>query len=200
MPNTTDNFDIPFLDGTELVRDYPQFSEDLAEAIDAGLVSARGLIAVKSAIRTTPVVVSGIAAGGNFAVPDLSITHEVSDPTNRLIISAFFGLAGHTQTVAQVGLAINDGVGFIAVGDAGGGSQPRVSAGGRAAASSDEAVTMPSVTFVHTPGAGSKTYTVHAFNLHTATNTIFINRTQGDNNNERHPRGVSSLVIQEVAV
>ena len=37
MPNTTDNFDIPFLDGTELVRDYPQFSEDLAEAIDDAL-------------------------------------------------------------------------------------------------------------------------------------------------------------------
>ena len=37
MPNTTDNFNIPFLDGTELVRDYPQFSEDLAEAIDDAL-------------------------------------------------------------------------------------------------------------------------------------------------------------------
>ena len=39
MPNTTDNFDIPFLDGTELVRDYPQFSQDLAEAIDDALSS-----------------------------------------------------------------------------------------------------------------------------------------------------------------
>lgn len=37
MPNTTDDFNIPFLDGTELVRDYPQFSEDLADAVDAAI-------------------------------------------------------------------------------------------------------------------------------------------------------------------
>ena len=39
MPDTGSPYEIPFLDGTELVRAYPQFSEDLADAIVAGLDS-----------------------------------------------------------------------------------------------------------------------------------------------------------------
>ena len=199
MPNTTDNFDIPFLDGTELVRDYPQFSEDLAEAVDAGLVAAGKLVAVKSALFTG-IQDSSVAGGGNVAVSGLSITHTVADPANRLIISAFFGAAASDREQGNLGLAVHDGTGLIAIGDAAG-DRLRITAGGRVAGQGNsQVVTMPSVTFVHTPGAGSKTYTVRAINLRGDTHTLFINRTQPDFDIIQLPRAVSSLVIQEVAV
>lgn len=40
MPDTGAPYAIPFLDGTELVRAYPAFSEDLANAIADALDDA----------------------------------------------------------------------------------------------------------------------------------------------------------------
>jgi hypothetical protein len=61
-------------------------------------------------------------------------------------------------------------------------------------------VGMPSVTFVHTPSAGSKTYTVHAFNMGANVRNLFINRSEADTDSANFPRTASALVIQEVAV
>ena len=201
MPDTGAPHFIPFADPTDLVRDWPALSEDVAEAVADGLDDAGGLVAVKSAIFTGTQVESGITSGSNFAVTDLTITHEVADPSNKLIISAFM-LAAQSTGFAEVGLAVHDGTGLIAVGDADG-VRTRVALGGEIAGSGDDLnVTMPSITFVHTPGSGSKTYTVRAIALAGGTvgGTVFINRTERDNDQTRRPRGVSSLVIQEVKV
>jgi hypothetical protein len=158
-----------------------------------------GLVAVKSALFTGTQT-NSTASGANFAVTDLSITHEVADAANRLIISAFFGAAASSEGDGRVGIAINDGSGLIAVG-ATAGNRNSLTAGGQVATTaSDRVVAMPSVTFVHTPGAGSKTYTVRAVNVTDATRTVYINRSEGDANNASRPRAVSSLVIQEVRV
>ena len=202
MPDTGAPWNIPFLDGTELVRAYPDFSEDLADAVADGLSAAGGLVAVKSAIFTGTQD-NATAAGANFAVTNLEITHEVADPANRLIISAFLGAAANSEGRGQVGLAIHDGTDLIAIGDAAL-NRSRVTAGGNVQGTgvslSTRVVTMPSVTFVHTPGAGSKTYTVRAINIRGDTRTLFINRSENDVNSEFFPRAVSSLVIQEVKV
>ena len=158
-----------------------------------------GLVAVKSAIFTGTQSAS-VTTGANVAVTDLSITHEVADASNKLIISAFLGSAGNSSGYGQVGIAVHDGTSLIAIGDADG-SRTRVTAGGQIVSSSNSNVTtMPSVTFVHTPGAGSKTYTVRAINIRSDTRTLYINRSEGDADNANTPRAVSSLVIQEVKV
>jgi len=158
-----------------------------------------GLVEVKSALFTG-VQSASVASGGNIAVTDLSITHEVADASNKLIISAFIGVGGNSKTFGNTGIAIDDGSGLIAVGDAAG-NRTRVSAGGFVTGSGNaHTVSMPAVTFVHTPGAGSKTYTVRAVNIDTVTRTVSVNR--GDYNDDlaSNSRGVSSLVIQEVSV
>ena len=200
MPDTGAPFNIPFLDGTELVRAYPDFSEDLADAVADGLSAAGGLVAVKSAIFTG-IQTASVTAGNNVAVTDLTITHEVADPANKLIISAFIGAASNAVAqVGNVGIAVHDGTGLIGVGNADG-SRTQLSAGGRLSASpSALAVSNPSITFVHAPGAGSKTYTLRAINIRTGTSTIHINRSESDVNNADSPRSISSLVIQEVKV
>ena len=157
------------------------------------------IVAVKDALFTGTQSAS-VTAGSNVAVTDLSITHEVADASNKLIISAFLGVAANSTGYGNVGLAIHDGTGLIAIGDAAD-TRTQVSAGGNVAGTlTDQIVTMPSITFVHTPGAGSKTYTVRAINLRADTRTVYINRSQSDTDNAGRTRGVSSIVIQEVAV
>ena len=163
-------------------------------------VDTGGLIAVKSALFTGTQVASSVASGGNVAVTDLSITHEVSNPANKLIISAFLGTLSNSEDFAQGGIAIHDGTGLIAVGNTAG-SRTSVTAGGQGSPAANANVSiMPSVTFVHTPGAGSKTYTVRAVNINLGTRTLAINRTSPDSDAANQVRSVSSLVIQEVAV
>jgi hypothetical protein len=204
MPDTGAPWNIPYVAPSDLVRDYPSDSEDLAEAIADGLDAAGGLVAVKHALFTGTQSAS-TAAGANFAVTDLSITHEVADAANKLLITAFFGAAGNTRRVANVGIAVHDGTGLIAIGDAGG-SRTRVTAGGNlnagalAAFGGQSNVSTSSVTFVHTPGTGSKTYTVRAINVDNTTHTVYINRSEGDVDSEYEPRSASGLVIQEVKV
>ena len=166
---------------------------------DSGLSGFGGLVAVKHAIFTGTQTAS-VASGGNVAVTDLTITHEVADAANKLIISAFFGAVGSTVGLGRVGIAVHDGSSLIAIGDADG-SRTRVTAGGIVSATSTVwVVAMPSVTFVHTPGAGSKTYTVRAINIDTSTETLYINRAESATDIVGSSRAVSSLVIQEVSV
>ena len=157
-----------------------------------------GLVAVKSAIFTG-VQATAIAGGANLAVTDLTITHEVADASNKLIISAFIGAAGNSSGQANVGLLISDGTNFIAIGDAAA-SRSRVTASPPYLSVGTRSTTLPSVTFVHTPGSGSKTYSVRALNVDSSTRTIFINRTELDGTDNFNSRAVSSLVIQEVRV
>jgi len=165
-----------------------------------GTVPSQGkIIAVKDAIFTGTQSAS-VTGGSNVAVTDLSITHEVANASNKLIISAFLGAASNDIGFGNVGLAVHDGTGLIAVG-ASPGSRVAVTAGGAIVGTASTTIaTMPSVTFVHTPGAGSKTYTVRAININTATDTVHINRAESDTDVGTRFRAVSSLVIQEVSV
>jgi hypothetical protein len=199
MPDTGAPWNIPYVAPSDLVRDYPSDSEDLADAIADALDAAGGLVAVKHALFTGTQT-NSTAAGANFAVTDLSITHEVADAANKLIMSAFFGAAASSAQRGQVGIAVFDGTDLLAVGDAAG-DRTTVTAGGQVSAgASGVLVAMPSVTFVHTPGTGSKTYTVRAINIAATTRTLYINRSEADVDTEDYSRASSGFVIQEVKV
>jgi hypothetical protein len=168
--------------------------------LSAGAVLPAGsIIAVKHALFTGTQSAS-VASASNVAVTDLSITHTLADASNKLIISAYFGVAASSGGYARVGIAVADDGTLIGVGDAAG-SRTRVAAGGHVAANTASfLVTMPSVTFVYQPGdTSSHTYTVRAINLNTATSTLHINRAEGDSDSASQSRGSSGFVIQEVA-
>jgi len=199
MPDTGPPWNIPYVEPTDLVRAYPQASEDLADAIADGLDAAGGLVAVKHALFTGAQT-NSTAAGANFAVDDLTITHTLADAANKLIISAYLGLAGSSFQLAQVGLAVADNGTLVAIGNSSG-SRTRIGSGGRIGTGTDFATLSPSVTFVYLPGNTlSHTYTVRAINLETSTATVFVNRTEGDSSSANRGRASSALVIQEVKV
>jgi hypothetical protein len=200
MPDTGAPWNIPYVEPSDLVRDYPSDSEDLAEAIADGLDAASGLVAVKHALFTGEQSAS-TAAGANFAVTDLSITHTLADAANKLIISAYFGAAATSEGRGGVGIAVMDDATLIGIGDADG-TRTRVGAGGQVSDGSVvRLVTMPSVTFVYSPGdASAHTYTVRAINIDGTTRTLYVNRTEIDNNSADSGRASSGFVIQEVKV
>jgi hypothetical protein len=166
----------------------------------AAWVPVGGLVAVKSALFTGTQSAS-VLAGDNVAVTNLSITHTLADAANKLIISAYFGAAGHSEQQGQTGLAVADDGTLIAIGDAVG-SRTQVGAGGITSVTTSTAnISMPSVTFVYEPGdAVAHTYTVRAVNIRNDTKTLFINRSEADTNSQSLSRTTSGLVIQEVKV
>ena len=200
MPDTGAPWNIPYVASTDLVSDWPADSLALANAIDAGLDAAGGLVAVKHALFTGTQT-NSTASGANFAVTDLSITHTLSSASNKLIISAYFGAAANSAFVGRVGIAVADDGTLIGIGDAAS-NRTRVGAGGRVSPSNDvRVVTMPSVSFVYEPGdTNSHTYTVRAINIETGTQTVYINRSELDGDNAAASRASSALVIQEVKV
>jgi hypothetical protein len=200
MADTGAPWNIPYAEPTDLVRDWPDLSEDVADAVAAGLDAAGGLVAVKHALFTGTQT-NSTAAGANFAVDDLTITHTLADAANKLIISAYFGAAGTSFAQGLVGLAVADDGTLIGIADADG-SRTRVGAGGSVTANtSTSVVTMPSISFVYEPNdTNSHTYTVRAINIDANTRTLFINRSESDDNAAARPRATSGFVIQEVKV
>ena len=88
MPDTGAPYEIPFLDGTELVRAYPQFSEDLADQIVAGL--DRGFRFAGTRYYTS---------SGTFAKADPLGTGDIG---LRAVIVRVFGAGGGGRGVAFV--------------------------------------------------------------------------------------------------
>jgi len=159
-----------------------------------------GLVAVKHALKTDTFSAS-LANGADVEVTGLSITHAMADASNKLIISAYFGLAANGAGNGQTSLAIKDGSTKIAVGDAAG-SRSRVGAGGVITTTSQTFIEQNiAVTFVYKPGdTASHTYTVRAINQAGFTETVYINRRENDTDILTVPRSASGFVIQEVSV
>ena len=198
MPDTGAPWNIPYVESSDLVSDWPADSLALANAIDSGLDAAGGLVAVKHALFTGTQT-NSTAAGANFAITDLTITHEVADAANKLIVSGFVGvLDGEEQGFAGIAMAVDGSV--VNVGDTASGKISTSTGGSLLGTGLGGAVlALPhSFTYVYTPGAGSKTYTLRAFNTNSSTETVYINRGKVDD--ARTGRGVSGLVIQEVKV
>ncbi len=166
-----------------------------------GAVSRSGGILQVVSTTKTDTFSASVTAGASVAVTGLSITHSMASASNKLLITAFFGNAANSGQRGQVGLAVADDGTLLALGDTGG-SRTSVMTGGRtgADASSTSVVNSPSGTFLYAPGdTASHTYTLHAINPNTVTQTIYINRTSGDTDFADVTRAASALTIMEVA-
>ena len=157
-----------------------------------------GLVAVKSAIFTGTQS-NSTAAGVGFDVTDLSITHAVADVANRLILIADVGVSANSDGKANVGIALYDGSAYIGVGATVGSRTPVFSSNHYPTVTTFNVGNL-SAHIVHTPGSGSKTYTVRLLNMNNGTSTIHVNRSQGDTNAAFEPSGASSFTLMEVSV
>lgn len=160
---------------------------------------AGSVVSVQSALKTDTFS-SSVTTGANVEVTGLSITHALSNSSNKLVISAYFGVAASSAQRGECGIAVAKDGTLIGVG-ATAGSRTSVGSGGRVnQTSADTVIALPSVQFVYSPGdTSSHTYTVRAVNISGSTRTLYVNRSELDADAAYISRGSSALVIQEVA-
>jgi hypothetical protein len=199
MPDTGAPWNIPYADSSDLVRDWPDLSEDIAEAVADGLDAAGGLVAVKHALFTGTQT-NSTAAGANFAVTDLSITHTLADAANKLVMLTSIGQAESSQDLG-VGFAFADDGSLIDIANADG-SRRRTTAGlSRNQVTSEEIRQTFSIHTVYAPlDTDSHTYTVRGINISTSTETLYINRARNDTDNGEYARAASMFTLMEVKV
>jgi hypothetical protein len=203
MPDTGAPWNIPFAAPADLVRDWPDLSEDVALAVASGLNAAGGLVAVKHVLKTDTFSAS-ITAGSATDITGLSITHAVADDANRLIFLVSLGNISDSGNFLQTGFRVFDGTNPIAIGNADG-SRTRVTAGGQNLSDNvtgaGTAVQNLSMSIVHAPGVTSSlTYTVQAVNVSGSTRTCVVNRSSTNADTAANALGVSSFVLMEVKV
>ena len=193
MPDTGPPWNIPYVEPTDLVRDYPQASEDLADAIADGLDAAGGLVAVKHALFTGTQSVS-LASGANAVITDLTIAHTVADSSNKIILFAQTTGNGNVGIMAT-GFAVDGSL--IDVGDAEG-NRTRVGSISQVGSNNQTNIFLTSV---YEPGdTSSHTYDVRVINVNNSTLTNFVNRSDDDSNIAGRARSASSFVLMEVKV
>jgi hypothetical protein len=201
MADTGLPWELPYPVDTDLVRDGASAIQALAEATADGLDAAGGLVEVKTVVKDSPESAS-TATGGIFAPSGLSITHEVADASNRLILFGFFGALASNSGNANVGVAFHDGTGLFGLGAAGTG-QATVTGGGyqvNFGSGGNRLVRPVHFHIVHTPGTGSKTYSIRCINMDTLTKTLYVNRSESDAADANNPRSISVFTLMEVKV
>jgi hypothetical protein len=180
---------------------YLKSTDAVEKFTGASFVPIGGLVKTYSATKTDTFSAS-VTAGNNVAVTGLSLSDvALSNSANKFLITAFFGVAGGGGELGQVGIAVNDGSGFLSVGDSPGSRVAVTAGGGVSGTGANFVVTMPHITILYAPGdTTARTYSVHAFNVRADTSNVFVNRSSGDSNTGTFSRGASALHILEVAV
>jgi hypothetical protein len=195
MADTGAPWNIPYVEPSDLVRDYPAASEALGTAIAAGLTSAAVIRQVVSSTKTDTFSASVATTARSGAAIAVTIT-----PTSNT--SKIFFVASLSLATAGTGIVISselfaDGsqvTGYI--GDGAGSRQRRSTA-----ATDTEFGLQPTVlTFLHSPSTSNAiTYDVRLSHNSGSTQTVYLNRSRGDTDTVNGIRGASTLTAIEVA-
>ena len=192
MPDTGAPHFIPFLDGTELVRAYPDFSEDLAEQVADGLSDASKIKQVVAVSDNTPFTSTSTSY---VAVPNLEVTITPEEESSSILILGSLGVGyGDSQTLRNVAVSVFRG-----------GTNLGLTAGSRTPALSavnlimGRTVSNHGIVFLDEPNTTSPvTYSVRV-NRMGAGGTVYVHAGDVNTNNADITRVTSSLVVVEVA-
>ena len=138
---------------------------------------------------------------GTTAIPDLSLTITMSSASNKVLIR--YNISYDTGTSnGKGGFRIFRGSTFIAQPDNVGSNRYFVHTGYGANADQDQSIMTCGNSFLDTPGSGTHTYTIRAYNCNQndANFTVHINAARADPDQTDDGRFCSSFIIQEVTV
>jgi hypothetical protein len=200
MPDTGLPWEIPYLDGTELVRDYPAASEALADAVAAGLTAAgnAGIGSnVVSSVRTSQF--SQSIAVGALSNDAITATITPSSATAKVLVVVNAGLSNSSEpaTSEATSFAIfrNGSILSAVTGDADG-SRTRVTS---SASYGPRVANGTSFAFVDSPAtAAAVTYSIRLSHSSSGTITVYLNRGSVFVNQTRTSVSASSIVLIEV--
>jgi len=197
MPDTGAPWNIPFLDGTELVRAYPDFSEDLAEQVADGLTAAGNAGIGSNVVQTVRTDVFAASVDGSGISGDaISATITPTKANAKILVVAQISGGSTAGNAIGINLFVN-GSESAYRGDAAGSRRRGV---GFVKSDSGDAVTFGTVVYLDSRETTSAvTYSIRLSNFFGNQQTLYLNRSAGDDDAPAILRGASSLTLIEVA-
>jgi hypothetical protein len=193
MPDTGAPWNIPFAEGSDLVRDWPALSEDVADAVAAGL-SASAII--KQVVQTVKTDTFTTTSATYTALTGMSVTLTTASATNKVLVVA--NVTGANSSNASANFRLMRGATVLAVGDTAG-DRIRAFSGWLGSGASGYATENVTMVFLDSPGAAaSTTYSVEVSRGGVTSTTVCVNRTGVDTDSTDHSRYVSSITAIEV--
>jgi hypothetical protein len=192
MADTGAPWNIPYVEPSDLVRDYPAADEAQALAIAAGLTDASLIRQVVSTSKTD--TFSASVAVGDFSgdVTGLTVSITPQSASNKVLVLVSIGISG---AAPNIGL-FRDGS-IIFSGDAAG-SRTRRTAG--SALAGDFHANQISVIALDAPNAVTAVvYSVRLGHDASGTTNVFVNRASADSDSNRTSRTSSFITAIEVA-
>ena len=201
MPDTGAPHFIPFADPTDLVRDWPALSEDVAEAVADGLDEAGNAGIGSNVVQTVKTDVFSSTDDSFTTVTGLTATITPSSDTAKVLIVAQVVLSTSIGNGDSAHLRLAGGNTSTYVGDA---DAPRT----RAVSGLNNFTTAPSYgrqwsaeaeTLVFLDEPADDTPVTYSVEMLVGAGTGFVNRSGWDGASTAATRGASSITLIEVA-
>jgi hypothetical protein len=194
MPNTGAPWNIPYADPTDLVRDWPALSEDVAEAVADGLDAAAF---VKQVVQTVKTDTFTTSSSTYTDVTGLAAIITPKSATSRVLV--IVNITGASQSATSDAAAqfqlVRDST-AIALGDADS-SRTRATTALSTRNTEIRVIMNATATFMDSPGVA--TATTYKVQTRAAAGTIYVNRSENDSDAAVSTRTTSSITLIEVA-
>jgi len=197
MPDTGAPWNIPYVESTDLVSDWPADSLALANAIDAGLDNAGNAGIGSNVVQTVKTDTFTTTTSGWQTITDLEVTITPTTATSKILIVA--DVTGGTNNAggSTFLLRFAGGNSSAYVGDAAS-NRTRAATGFRQGNTASGGYTANySMFYVDAPATTSPvTYSVEVFR---DAGTVQVNRSDNDSDSDDFGRFASSITAIEVA-
>jgi hypothetical protein len=197
MPDTGLPWEIPYAAPADLVRDWPALSEDVADAVAAGLSAAGNAGIGSNVVQTVKTDTFTTTSSSYVDVTGLTATITPSSDTSKVLVIANINV-GQSAANGSVAIQITSGGSAVFIGDASG-SRTRVSTGYRGSNGSESVQAIYSQTAVFLDSPATDSAQTYAIQISTPSSTAQVNRSGTDGNASTIHRGASSLTLIEVA-
>ena len=168
-------YSIPFADPTDLVRDWPALSEDVAEAVEAAVAGVPVLAGIGSNVVQTVKTDTFSTSSTSFVpITDLEVTITPSSATSRILLLSY--LTPSFQNNGGVGhFRFAGGNSGTFIGDAGLGNQIRAAFGTYWATNNQGSLLPVTMAFLDSPATASPvTYSIEARQAFSGTVTLGV--------------------------
>jgi len=202
MPDTGAPWNIPYVAGTDLVRDWPTDSQDLAEAIADGLDAAGNAGIGTNVVQTVKTDTFSTSSTSFTTVTGLTASITPTAASSKVLIIAQISHAlneSNATTNRNVGhFKVTRGGTDIYIGDAASNRVRAVFGGFIEVTGLKYYVLSESIVFLDSPATtSSTTYQVEVQAVDSG--TVHINRDEENADSANEVRGASSITVIEVA-
>jgi hypothetical protein len=199
MPDTGAPWNIPYAAPADLVRDWPDLSEDVADAVAAGL-SAAGNPGIGSNVVETVKTDTFTTSSTSFTtVTGLSATITPSSDTAKILVIAQVVVSQSVTNNVGVHLRLSGGNATDYVGDTASNRVRVISTFGNFGSLWDTMLAVPMV-YLDSPAVATPvTYSVEVRVDTTSGGSALVNRSGTDTDNNKFGRAASSITVIEVA-